>query len=381
MCSGRMKKNISFLSVFVIVCAISVALIFFSLHVSRGQWNKANEAVLSQDLERQFIVEQLPFADSSNVNAKESPKLDHQPKNPEDLIVPTNPNKIFVYLLQTESCLYPHLASPAALGDPNGCRCDVLVLSFKKKCPSNPLPHVEYFFDPKSTWTTGRNFLHKTVMERTEKYLYYTFMDNDIQLHFRGSKHTETNPWREYENSLIEVQPLIGVSWADRTDRIFHKYYEGGCEYPDNLKFLHFLWYDALFNSFHWKIVNYLLPYRSDKDSISLWWSQLEMIIKTDLMFPGQVHIHLHVVAGNPQHTPYARTPYNGDTARLFATDLVQAMPQKYRELLRPSAQGWIDDWANNINAKEWGFPNYCLDVPVIQKDVTPYLYLLKDHT
>ena len=86
------------------------------------------------------------------------------------------PFKKFAYLTQTESCLYDYLRSPQQLGDSTSCQCDVLVLSYKQKCNDASLPHVEYIFDPNTTWTPGRNLLYRSIMKREQKYLLLHFL-------------------------------------------------------------------------------------------------------------------------------------------------------------------------------------------------------------
>ena len=94
--------------------------------------------------------------------------------------------KKFAYLTQTESCLPKYLQAPQQLGNSSSCQCDVLVLSYRQKCSDSSLQllHVEYIFDPDTSWTTGRNLLYRTAKKRVQKYLYYTFFDDDITLIF-----------------------------------------------------------------------------------------------------------------------------------------------------------------------------------------------------
>ncbi len=140
-------------------------------------------------------------------------------------------SKKFAYLIQTESCLNDYLSSREVLGDAGSCQCNVLVLSFKRECNNNSLPHVQYLFNPSTTWTTGRNLLFKTIMAQKLNYVYYTFLDDDVVLRYGDLREQGANPWRDYERSVLEVQPLLAVSWH-LTESIFHRYYWGFCNYP-----------------------------------------------------------------------------------------------------------------------------------------------------
>ena len=85
-------------------------------------------------------------------------------------------------LVQAESCLANHLSSEEAFGNATLCQCDVLVLTFKKKCNETSPAHIKYVFKPGTTWNEGRNFLYEVGKNRSEMYLYYIFTDDDIKL-------------------------------------------------------------------------------------------------------------------------------------------------------------------------------------------------------
>ena len=282
----------------------------------------------------------------------------------------TRPQKKFAYLTQTESCLSDYLQSPQNLGNSTSCQCDILVLSWKQKCNGTSPPHVEYIFDPNTTWTTGRNLLYKSIMKREQKYLYYTFLDDDVTLGFKEEPHENASAWREYEKSLLQVRPLISVSW-DYVLGHFKKFYEGRCNYTNKPEFLPFIWFDALFDTFHSEVINYLLPYYDKMEKISWWYSQVYLIMKTDLMFPGQVFHHLNVLVSNNLHRPYARKMFDSNTVHAFMDDLKNEIPAKYREQLQPK----LEDWVENVNQKD-AVKYHCPIYPVVLNPIAPYGYL-----
>ena len=284
-------------------------------------------------------------------------------------------SKKFVYLTQTESCLSDYLESTEVWGDPSSCQCDVLVLSYKQKCTDNSRPHIQYIFNSSTTWTTGRNLLYETIISRERDYLYYTFLDDDIVLRFRdpNSLYIKKNPWREYERSLLKVEPLIGVSLPGTTESIFYGYHRGCCVYPQDTSFLPFVWFDAMFNSFHSKVICHLLPYNGKLDGTSWWYSQVYQIMKTDLMFPGQVQIHLNILTDNPAHRSYPRRLCSADTVKTFMDNLRQEIPKQYHKLLEPR----IQDWLANGHHKEYDVPTLCPDLPLHYGRVVPYAYHL----
>ena len=257
------------------------------------------------------------------------------------------PSKKFAYLTQTEGCLPKYLQAPQQLGNSSSCQCDILVLSYKQKCndSSLQLPHLEYIFDPDTTWTTGRNLLYRTVMKREQKYLYYTFMDDDVSLIFKEKPQRDLNQWREYEKALLQMRPFIGVSCEQVGQTLLARYYKGECYYPDHPVFLTYTWYDALFNSFHHKIVNHLLPYYDKLDYISVWYSQVFLMMKTDIMFPNQVFHHVKILARNALHRPYPRRADFSDALQKYVAEhFSNELPVEYKELLQPRLQKWVEN-------------------------------------
>ncbi len=107
-------------------------------------------------------------------------------------LVLTVPSRL-LYLVQTENCLPRKLKSVEAFEDPLACQCDVLVLSYKEVCYDSALPNIECLFNSSTTWASGRNLLFEAAMRRSEKYLYYIFMDDDIVL---KTTTANQNPWR-----------------------------------------------------------------------------------------------------------------------------------------------------------------------------------------
>lgn len=113
-----------------------------------------------------------------------------------------------LYLVQTESCVPNHLMFPVIIGRRNICQCDVLVLSYERKCGDTPPEHVEYIFNSLMTsWNMGRNLLYDTAKKKNKQYLYYIFMDDDVLLKAKRRK----NPWRLLEKSLKETEPAVAV--------------------------------------------------------------------------------------------------------------------------------------------------------------------------
>jgi hypothetical protein len=216
----------------------------------------------------------------------------------------------FLYLLQTESCFPDHLKSDKAIGNTTSCQCDVLVLSFKQACDETSPAHVKYIsINVPTTWNTGRNLLFEGAMKGSEKYLYYIFMDDDIDLQAKANSNL-TNPWRAFENFLRRVEPAVGAvdmnrnQWVPRTYKARRAH---GCGLPAMPEYMTVVYYDGAFNAFHYIAVEHILPYPSKYDNTSWWFSQQYIIIKSKVLFPTQSVTHTRLLAMNPKRRPYPR--------------------------------------------------------------------------
>ena len=215
----------------------------------------------------------------------------------------------FLYLLQTESCIPKHLNTAETIGNNSTCQCDILVLSFKSVCKISGPPHIEYIFNSSSTWAAGRNLLYEVSRQRSEKYLYYIFMDDDIFLQIKVPRSTK-NPWRLFENFLMRIQPAVGVvdgSGCQYLPHIFEARKHLGCKLENKAEYVPTPRFDAAFNAFHYNAVDYILPYSQKFDSISWWYPVVYAEIKTEIIFQGHSVIHTGLLADNRLHRPYKR--------------------------------------------------------------------------
>ena len=197
------------------------------------------------------------------------------------------PVVLFLYLIQTEECFPEHLNRNDVIGSASACRCDVLILSFKKRCTITPPVHVEYVFNSSTSWAEGRNVLFEIATARTKNYLYYIFMDDDIILEEKVSRSSKNgkkpNNWRRFENFLKRVQPAIGAVDADNNIRLEDTYRgrrQRQCAWKEKTDYLPAPRYDPAFNAFHHKAVKYLLPYPSQFDNLSWYFAELQVEIK-----------------------------------------------------------------------------------------------------
>lgn len=186
--------------------------------------------------------------------------------------------KKFLYLVQTDGELPSHYSNI------NHENADVLYLSWKR-----PRPGDIYF--PNSTWTQGRNKLLEAAKQLQGDYLYYIFLDDDIEF--------IAGDWRIFEALLLEYQPCIA------TPKI--TFYPTKSD--DSVEVQIVYAFDAVFNAFHRDVVadNVLLPYLEKFDEESWLLSQLVLIHMAGVCYHEKVWQFNHVKVTQIKHRPYPK--------------------------------------------------------------------------
>ncbi len=167
--------------------------------------------------------------------------------------------KNFIYLIQSAARMpYPELPGPS---------CDVLLLTWQ-----HPAAGEDAVFLPGSSWTEGRNRLLWEARQRARRsgndYRYYIFLDDDcrvredVALARRLKRPLTGNPFRTFEQFLLEWEPAVGYTRYDWQH--FEK--DRAVNLGHNI--------DALFNAFHRETVDFLLPYYTGFDSESWLYAQ-----------------------------------------------------------------------------------------------------------
>lgn len=275
---------------------------------------------------------------------------------------------IFLYLIQTESCLPEHLASPGVFGDGQACRCHVLVLGYQRQCTNSSLPHTEHIFKPSTTWATGRNILVNTAMKRTTKYLYYIFMDDDIDLQMNSGRNI--NPWRLFENFLVRVEPAVAAvddSFNPCLPAIYRARKRLNCSISSNIEYIPAVRYDAAFNAFHYEALPHLLPYAAKYDNMSWWAAQAYVVINAEIKFRGQVVLHTWIRGYNPVHRPYPQRKLTDKDLLPILEDIARKLPAKYQD------SKVLQHWKRDGVEHQFKSSTLCLPPPLPHKPIMPY--------
>lgn len=288
--------------------------------------------------------------------------------------------KPFVYLTETEQCLPPYLASSSQIGDPQTCNCDVIVLSFRAVCQENTLSHVSYLFDPNTLFASGRNVLFFAVMDRRPGYHYYIFLNDDTVLQynkFTPADMKTLSPFRAVETWLLDYEPVVGVldyNIHHGVDVIL-KLRRKLCGINDTSLVLPTVFFDALFNAYHHKAIEDILPYPTQHERECAFCSNRKALIAVEVKFGGQALMFAPVTGGNRLHRRHDETNRINMTAisQQFVKNAKREAPAKLRshvifEILYERAKPYL-----SLHSK-----SYCANVTRHQP-IIPYKHLLSD--
>ena len=285
----------------------------------------------------------------------------------------SQPSRI-LYLLQTEECLPSHLR--LALGNSSLCQCDVAVLSFVNVCNDTSLPHVSYIFNPNTTWTTGRNLLyHIFIYKKSERYLYYIMMDDDIEVKWRQRWEVmlqNKDPWRSFEEFIRRTQAPIAALELHETLLSHIEEIRATKDCCMDKEYTITVRYDAALNAFHYQAIDYVLPYWDELDNASWWNSQLHQIAWSEIVFRGQVLLHRQLMAFNPVHHPYPRSPDFDSPLPVMIDNIRERVPPECQ-----NASVLADIVKMGFEYLHTTSSSYCLPPPPPKQPIIPFRNLV----
>ena len=108
--------------------------------------------------------------------------------------------------------------------------------------------------------------------------------------------------------------------------------------------FAQVFWFDGMFNAFHFQAIDHILPYPTHYDKKSWYYSQMYIIIKSDLKFHGHVVGDTQILTQNAEHHPYPQE-CNWNTFAAVAEDVRNEVPKKYQKSSEPILQRWTKNF------------------------------------
>ena len=179
----------------------------------------------------------------------------------------------------------------------------------------------------------------------------------------------------EVEYFLAGVQPAVAAldlprqNYAQLASKI-HRIKRCSCE---EAHYTGTVWYDGMVSAFHYKAVQHLLPYDPTFDKETWWASQAALIVRSEILFRGQVVLHRKIRSIGTNSRPYPRSHkfpplmYRQFTKGLDAYQAPGCV-SKCAEIL-------IDQWMQIGNAKQWSSSTLCLPPPPPHDPVEPCRY------
>jgi hypothetical protein len=211
-------------------------------------------------------------------------------------------SKDFIYLIQSDHA-FPFQYQEIASDD-----CDVVLLTFQREVV---VPGVHTIFFPGSTWNTGRNRLLEEARRleqlRGRRYRYFILLDDDVELRYdesvvaRFGIDKAGGPYRTFERYLQSTSPAVGYA------RFAWQHLDPAAVFNTNSNF------DALFNAYHRDVVDLLLPYVTEFDHESWWYSQYIVIKLCDAFLNHSRWQFNFLVASNTRSDRYAQRQKDWD--------------------------------------------------------------------
>ena len=286
-------------------------------------------------------------------------------------------SKPFIYLTQTEQCLPPNLASSSQIGDPETCNCDVIVLSYRVKCQEESRSHVSYLFDPNTHFASGRNVLFFAAMDRRSGYHYYILLDDDTIINHNKETPADMlklSPFRIVEKWLLDYEPAVGV--LDYT-----RHHGAGfvrqtrkrlCGINESSLVIPTAYYDAIFNAFHHKAIEHILPYPTQYEDVNIFTCNRHTMIVVEVKFSGQALLFAAVTAHNSAHRGHSKSTTNFTRiSREFIKDIKQKAPPVLRNHVLFDAM--YKRPKPYLTGQSW---SYCANV-TRRQPIIPYRHLL----
>ena len=133
------------------------------------------------------------------------------------------------------------------------------------------------------------------------------------------------------------------------------------------MEYMMTLWYNAAFNAFQYKAVEYMLPYLDKMVDESC---QLHQIAWAEMVFGGQIVTSRKLIAHNPRHRPYLQstTDKYDSVLCVIVENIRERVPTNCQNasLLRKYGQNGFDHLRTRT-------PTYCAPPPPPKQTTIPF--------
>jgi hypothetical protein len=136
---------------------------------------------------------------------------------------------------------------------------DLITLTFDFKIFDDDLKSILNIYLPKSSWAEGRNKQLEEAKKLETEYLYYIFVDDDVEF-VKGN-------FRDFEQKLIKYKPAIGLPLL--------KILKATNRFNPKLNIQHPVAIDQQVQAYHHKVLreSIVMPLETKFDNLSWWYS------------------------------------------------------------------------------------------------------------
>jgi len=267
-------------------------------------------------------------------------------------------SKEIAYLVQTPDYIPDYVQVLEDMGR------DVYILSYKK-----PVNHKNNTFLFDCAWSEGRNKLAEIV---PKKYLYYVFLDDDLELLIRKDKYpNDKHPWKVYENFLLEHLPAIGTVSCDNSS------YGGFVSYLDDNKEINTVKeYECIISGLHKDTLDLCFPIFGGFNEVTWYWTGGTLLLTRMLAFYPYILQCNRLIINNRFHRHHKKYK------RIVDFNFLYKMFQDSLLLEADKKEAYVS-WENRFSEKEYKKPylgKYKKMVKGFKNKVNKKHVIWKDH-
>ncbi len=143
-------------------------------------------------------------------------------------------------------------------------------------------------------------------MDRRPGYHYYIFLDDDTILKYNSftpANMTKMSPFRAVEKWLLDYEPAVGVlDYKHHGASVMFENRRYFCGINETSLVLPTVFFVAIFNAFHHKAVEHILPYPTQLERECIFASNKNTMLAVEVKFGGQALLFASVTAYNFRH-------------------------------------------------------------------------------
>ena len=174
---------------------------------------------------------------------------------------------------------------------------------------------------------------------------------------------------------FLYMAMMLGIDQLLPLIRNFHV--DSQCS-GETAEFIGTVWFDAMFNAFHYKSIRHVLPYDPAFDEQTWWASQMSIIIRSEILFRGQAVLHTDLLNYNGKYRPYPRDfDFTPQMINHMTTNVTAILNEYASTESAVCANATVQRWRTTSDLYEYGLssPTLCLPPPPYHDIIAPGRY------